>query len=96
MSKFRKKPVVIEAVQFWPDAQPWPEGVSMYQPPDTKTVNRSTGEVTTWVQDPYPAIQTLEGVMRVREGDWVITGVQGEKYPCQNDIFEATYEAVRE
>lgn len=39
-------------------------------------------------------VSTLEGRLRVQEGDWIITGVQGEKYPCKNDIFEATYEAV--
>ena len=39
-------------------------------------------------------IRTLEGTMRADPGDWIITGVQGETYPCKPDIFEATYEAV--
>jgi hypothetical protein len=39
-------------------------------------------------------IYTLEGEMRCRQGDWIIKGVKGEFYPCKNDIFEATYEAV--
>ena len=39
-------------------------------------------------------IPTLEGIMCVNIGDWVITGVKGEKYPCKPDIFEATYEPV--
>lgn len=39
-------------------------------------------------------IATLEGVMRAEKGDWIITGVKGEKYPCKPDIFEATYERV--
>ena len=39
-------------------------------------------------------ILTLEGVMIVSPGDWVITGVKGEKYPCKPDIFAATYEPV--
>lgn len=39
-------------------------------------------------------IETLEGVMTANPGDWIITGVKGEKYPCKPDIFEATYEAV--
>lgn len=39
-------------------------------------------------------IQTLEGEMLVSDGDWIITGVKGEKYPCKPDIFEATYEPV--
>lgn len=76
MSKFRKKPVVIEAVQFFKDVKPWPEGV---QP-------GVLGEY-----DPF--IQTLEGRMFVSDGDWVITGVKGERYPCKPDIFEATYES---
>jgi hypothetical protein len=39
-------------------------------------------------------ILTLEGNMQVSPGDWVITGVNGEKYPCKPDIFEKTYEPV--
>ena len=37
-------------------------------------------------------IETLEGTMRAEPGDWIITGVKGERYPCKPDIFEATYE----
>ncbi len=36
--------------------------------------------------------ETLEGRMRVNQGDWIITGVKGERYPCRNDIFMETYE----
>ena len=39
-------------------------------------------------------IETLEGVMTCNDGDWIITGIKGEKYPCKNDIFQATYEKV--
>lgn len=39
-------------------------------------------------------IQTLEGTMRAEVGDWIITGVKGERYPCKPDIFAATYEPV--
>lgn len=39
-------------------------------------------------------IETLEGVMRYEEGDFIITGVKGERYPCKPDIFRETYEAV--
>ncbi len=39
-------------------------------------------------------IHTLEGVMTAMPGDWVITGIAGERYPCKPDIFEATYEPV--
>lgn len=39
-------------------------------------------------------IETLEGIMHADVGDYIITGVKGEKYPCKPDIFEATYEKV--
>ena len=39
-------------------------------------------------------IETLEGVMHAEPGDWIITGVNGERYPCKLDIFEKTYEPV--
>jgi hypothetical protein len=41
-------------------------------------------------------IKTLEGRMTVAPGDWIITGVKGEHYPCKPDIFEMTYEAIDE
>ncbi len=41
-------------------------------------------------------IETPEGVMHANVGDYIITGVKGEKYPCNADIFEATYEVIGE
>ena len=41
-------------------------------------------------------IETLEGVMHAEPGDWIITGVNGERYPCKPDIFEKTYEKVED
>jgi hypothetical protein len=70
--KFRKKPVVIEAVQWFKDG-------------DHPVVLNNA-----WHGKPY--IQTLEGDHIVTPGDWIITGVKGEHYPCKPDIFEATYE----
>jgi hypothetical protein len=92
MSKFRKKPVVIEAVQYTEavrdaylfDKQPLPAGVHI--PAHT------THPPTRTVQSASAYIQTLEGRMEVSLGDWVITGVQGEHYPCKPDIFAATYD----
>ena len=73
--KFRKKPVVIEAEQFWANsAKGWPWGVYM--------------------EEGQFMIDTLEGQMHVSEGDWIITGVKGERYACKPDVFEMTYEAV--
>jgi len=78
--KFRKKPVVIEALQFREEMRTkgdLPEGVFI---------------VPTESEGDMPVIHTLEGDMIVRDGDWVITGVKGEKYPCKPDIFEMTYD----
>lgn len=83
MPQFRKKPVVIEAVQVGPDilAPPW----------FSEAVER--GDIYFEVRGPT-YINTLEGVMRAEHGDWIIRGVKGELYPCKPDIFEATYEPV--
>lgn len=85
MGKFRKKPVIIEAVQVTDSTfdadHPNPEHITgLVYHPATRTIS----------------IVTLEGVMVANIGDWIITGVQGEHYPCKPDIFEATYEAVNE
>lgn len=82
--KYRKKPVVIEAVQwsgnnlneildFMKDKQP-----NYYEDDEKKLLT----------------IQTLEGNMIASVGDYIIKGVQGEFYPCKPDIFEQTYEVV--
>jgi len=81
--RFRKKPVVIEAEQFIPD-QPIPDGMKLW--PDENGVQPRDMS--------FGFIETLEGRMHVQAGDWIITGVKGEKYPCKPDIFKATYEAV--
>lgn len=85
MAKFRKKPVVIDAKQFWPDKKPWPEGVDVR--PGVVVVRDAERPLTdAWW------IETLEGPFQVMPGDWIITGVKGERYPCKPDIFEATYD----
>lgn len=47
-------------------------------------------------EDGNYVIETLEGKMRVRDGDWRLIGVEGEKYPCKDSVFQKTYEAVEE
>lgn len=84
MGVFRKKPVEIKAEQFNPKAQPWPTGVVEKRPPEGKET------LTTKIY----WIETLEGGHVVTPGDWIITGVKGEKYPCKDDIFRETYDAV--
>lgn len=86
--KFRKKPVVIEAVQFFSKNIPWPEGVE-----PAKLQHNLPRDHDYWPAG-APVIRTLEGPHLVSEGDWVITGVKGEKYPCKPDVFELTYEVV--
>lgn len=44
--------------------------------------------------DKEMTIQTLEGPMHASVGDWIITGIRGEKYPCKPDVFDRTYEEV--
>jgi hypothetical protein len=88
MSKFRKKPVVIEAWRLsrenGPELAAWCGGqwLSLYGRGDR-------GEDISHVR-----VMTLEGVMCADLGDWIIRGVKGEFYPCKPDIFAATYEAV--
>ena len=100
--RFRKRPVVIEAVRLtWPTwneicdfvdvgdlADGKPQGC--YVLPDGSTTEENQGDASVLGLH----IPTLEGLMLATEGDWVIKGVQGEFYPCKPDIFEATYEEV--
>jgi hypothetical protein len=84
--RYRKKPVVIEAMQL--------------------TMN-NVGAAGSWIAEhggqaadvggskPHVYIDTLEGMMVARVGDWIIKGVAGEFYPCRADIFAATYELVK-
>lgn len=85
--KYRKKPVVIDAMQFNGNNQfeimRWIESL------DTQrhiTWHFTNGKIE---------IPTLEGVMSCSKDDWVIRGVSGEFYPCKPDIFELTYEEVK-
>lgn len=85
--KFRKKPVVIEATQWFIEkdhpAVKWRDSYKQY---------KNTPGITYVTK--VPVIETLEGQIEVTPGDWIITGVKGEHYPCKPDIFEATYERV--
>ena len=76
--KFTKKPVTIEATQWFEDG-------------DHPAVVMKTGPGR-YADDGVPWIETLEGGHIVTPGDWIITGVKGEHYPCKQDIFELTYD----
>lgn len=81
IGKFRKKPVVIEAIQWTGDNL-----ISIFHFAPSAHVGGTT-EIT---------IPTLEGLLHASVGDWIIKGIQGEFYPCKPDIFEATYERVED
>lgn len=85
MTKFRKKPVVIEAVQ-WDGANT--QAIVEWVGNDKLLWYTSDGDVE-WL-----SIQTLEGRMRSYIWDWIIKGVKGEFYSCKPDIFAATYEVA--
>jgi hypothetical protein len=93
--KFRNKPVVIEATQWFKDGDHpavlmcWfdSDGRVRWAPGDHKAIN-------IYGCTQQPAIKTLEGGYIVTPGDWIITGVKGEHYPCKPDIFEMTYEVA--
>lgn len=76
MPKFRKKPVVIEAIQFNGNF----DEIEQFVGGDAEFRNGSL------------VVATLEGPLHASPGDWIIRGVKGEFYPCKPDIFEATYE----
>lgn len=87
--KFRKKPVVVEAVQFLPNEK------------STKAIMNLASSGTRVVESFVSPegnyslyINTLEGKMEASVGDWIIRGVSGELYPCKPDIFLKTYEVV--
>lgn len=90
MQKYRKKPVVIEAVQWWRDGHG----------------NNNFAEVEALNGGSCPGLMvnghgnlivlTLEGQHLASPGDYIIRGVKGELYPCKPDIFDATYEKVDE
>ncbi len=81
--KFRKKPVVIEAIQYDGTEKSF-NRIKKWCEPDI--------EVTAY-NNKKLRIPTLEGVHDVSVGDWIIKGVKGEFYPCKPDIFEQTYDS---
>ena len=85
--KYRKRPVVIEAVRLIDPETPatiadWCSG---------KVCGVGDLSKKVWIE-----VETLEGIMRADYGDWIIKGIKGEFYPSKHDIFEATYEKVEE
>lgn len=105
--KFRKKPVVVEATQWFKNG----DHPLDYSKDDIefRRAHNWEGDVVRYYRNPYNDggcsychgsmhdhgwIDTLEGGHIVCPGDWIITGVNGEFYPCKPDIFEKTYEEI--
>ncbi len=86
MARFRKKPVVIEAVQW--TGENWADVWAF--------INSADGDMEKYACSPNGAvaIETAEGTMKASPGDWIIKGVKGELYPCKPDIFSETYDPV--
>ena len=106
MARFRKRPVIVDAVQWWkvtydkeaghgnePEDMPiCHSGVGYYRTPclDGQDKCKECGDI----MHNHGWIDTLEDGHIVCPGDWIITGVKNEQYPCKNEIFKETYEAV--
>ena len=102
-TRWRKKPVVIEAMR-WDGTRQSIDAICRWAN-DYRPVEEDpwityvytgglddVGQILTATAGDYVLIDTLEGLMRAEPGDWIIKGVKGEFYPCKSDIFEATYE----
>jgi len=94
MNRYRKKPVVIEAVQW--DGQNSGDIAAWAQPgvPDGEMPDRWFLKCDRHGRLSGMVIYTLEGLHEASLGDWIIKGVKGEFYPCRDDIFRMTYEEV--
>jgi hypothetical protein len=90
MTKYRKKPVVIEATQWFKLG----DHPMVHKPITTVELNSEWERRQGLPEGSLGEIKTLEGYLLVTPGDWIITGVKGEHYPCKPDIFELTYEVV--
>lgn len=86
MAKYRKKPIPVEAVQFFPDILPWPVGVYFREWDNPSRVKGESFKAQGFF------IDTLNGPVMISSGEWIITGALGERYPCKPDVFDRTYE----
>ncbi len=90
MSIFRKKPVVVEAIQW--TGKNFQELYAWGRPADVKLEAQIIWSID--AKKKSLAIKTLEGWVIASVGDWIVRGAQGEFYPCKPDIFEANHENV--
>ena len=89
MAKYRKLPVVIEAVQFPYDGVVTKELADFVEGTDRLPYGLTVGDGYNYIR-----LLTLEGTMEASPGDFIIKGIKGELYPRKSDIFAATYEMI--
>lgn len=94
MPKYRKKPLIIEAEQWFPKKNP----VATFAPSKELAWEGQVyfQGITPFHDREAYYIDTLEGTMEVTPGDYIITGIKGEKYPCKPDIFKESYDVIGE
>lgn len=85
MTRYRRLPAALKAVQFFEEVTPWPDGVIGLDNGPSGSPNYTAFQVN-----------TLEGPMKVANGDWIVTGIKGERYPVRPDIFDELYEPLDE
>lgn len=97
MAKYRKKPVVVEAFQFHTDQ--WNHGNNRQYV--EAGIDNELDHTSAFMDFPdgskyedHFTISTLEGINKLVDGEWVITGIKGEHYNCKPDIFEKIYDKV--
>ena len=91
MSKYRKKPVIIEAFKWTGDVEQKEDPIWIVEAIKEKKVWFGLDEKNNTVK---MFIDTLEGIMIANQGDYIIKGVRGEIYPCKPEIFKETYEKI--
>ncbi len=97
MGEYRKKPVVIEAVQWAAHADAEADTGYVFDAPTLPDwLLAALSSDVTINEDGTLRVSTLEGEYIASPGDWIIRGVKGELYPCKPDIFDATYEPAEQ
>ncbi len=92
--KYKKKPVVIEVIQWTGENKYEVEKFAGDKTSlSVNSIYRPQGHLP---EDYILYINTLEGTMKAEIGDYIIKGIKGEFYPCRKDIFEETYEKLEE
>lgn len=91
MTRYRKRPVEIDAIQWTGDNI---DAVMGFMSPQQPVHVNSLSHMQFTNADDLVGIETLEGLMVANKGDWIVRGIQNELYPVKPDIFEATYEPV--